>query len=213
MKNLIYLLPLLLLACSDHEIGPGIHGEIGAAVAASSIAGNSSGSAGPTTGLSGGPNLLGVTVPTGTAAVGRIQNGLEGLVKPTQGNFQRSLAQVRTNLPKSTDVTAAAGYDQIELLVYSACSDLTSGSVPLMQSKYGIQPSATVTANQAALVAAGMRMLDQHTAGIASQGSASAQLTTIFTGLVLAQTGNTSKMAFMTVCIAANTAGTALLGM
>lgn len=206
----------LLTSCSNHELGPPPHGEIGAAVAAESISGNSLANAGPTPAVSGGANLLGVAVPAGVAAVKRIENGLEGVAPSTQGNFARTLAQVRPNLPKVTKVADASGYDQIQLLAYAACSDLTVGGTPLMQSRYNVQVSATIAANQAALVSAGLRILDQHSAGLASQGPASAQITTILTNLVQAQAAvatNTSKMAFMTVCIAASTAGSTLLGM
>jgi hypothetical protein len=85
-----------------------------------------------------------------------------------------------------------------------------------MQSIYGIQPSATVAANSAALVAAGVRILDAHTAGLASQGPNAAAVSTVFTNLVnneAATSGVTSKMAFMAVCIAANSAGSTLLGL
>jgi hypothetical protein len=119
-------------------------------------------------------------------------------------------------LPKVSDVNQASGYDQVQLLVYAACSDLTTGGTPQMQSRYGVTPSASIATNEAALIAAGIRMLDQHSAGLASRGPASAQVSTIFTTLVQAQAAvgtNTSKMAFMAVCIAANTAGTTLLGL
>jgi hypothetical protein len=210
------ILGLSLVSCSAHVLGPGIHGEVGVAVAPSSIAGNGPDHAGPTLPVSGGANALGVTVPTSTAVVGRIETGLEGNAPATAGNFAKALTQVRSNLPKVTNVADAAGFDQVELLAYAACSDLTTGSPAMMQSKYNVQVASTIAANQAALVAAGIKMLDQHTAGLASQGPAAAQISTIFTNLVQAQAGvtsNTSKIAFMAVCIAANTAGSAMLGM
>lgn len=214
-KICLALVGLALVGCSDHALGPGIHNEVGVASLPSSIAGNGTSKAGPTTGVSGGPNLAGVSVPTTTAVVGRIENGLEKNALSTTGNFSKALTQVRANLPKVANVNDAAGYDQAQLLVYAACSDLTVGGTPKMQSKYNVQPSATIAANQAALIAAGVKMLDQHTAGLASQGPAAAQVTTILTNLVQAQAAdatNTSKMAFMAVCIAANTAGSMLLG-
>lgn len=215
-KYLVMTLALLLTACSDHTAAPPTHGEIGVAQAPISLSGNTSANAGPTTAVSGGPNLMGITIPTTTGVVGRIENGLEGKAKSTQGNFSKALKQVKTNLPKVTNINNAAGFDQIQLLVYAACSDLTVGGNPIMKSVYNVNPSATIATNQAFLVAAGVRMLDQHVAGLASQGPDSAQITTIFTNLVQAQaavTSNTSTMAFMTVCIAANSAGTTLLGM
>lgn len=219
MKNsiVIILASLLFVGCSDHQVGEGLHGEIGLALPPRSLEGNTSGTqAGPTTDVSGGPNTLGVTAPTAEAAVSRIANGFEGRAPATQGNFRTALQNVKTNLPKLTNVNNAAGYDQIQLLAYAACADLTTGGTPVMQSVYGVQPSATIAANQTALVNAGVRILDQHAAGLASQGPGAAQVNTVLTSLVQAQAagaGNTSKMAFMAVCIAATTAGTALLGM
>lgn len=206
----------VLARCSDHEILGTFHGEVGVALAPQSITGNGLSKAGPTTAVSGGTNTLGVLIPTTTGIVARIENGLEKNAVSTKGSFAKSLAQVRTNLPKTADVTSAAGFDQVELLAYSACADLTTGSTPLMQSVYNVQTAGTIASNQAALVAAGVRMLDQHAAGLASQGPASAQVTTILTNLVQTEAAvgtNTSIMAFMVVCIAANTAGTAMLGL
>ncbi len=204
----------VLLSCADHRAGIPPHGEVGVAVAPLAISGNTVNKAGPTTPVSGGPNLLGVAVPTTTALAARIQNGLQGMIAPTSGNFARALGQVRTNLPKVSDVHKASGFDQVQLLAYAACSDLTTGGTPLMRSRYNIIPTSTVAANQAALISAGMSILDQHTAGLASQGPNAAQVTTVITNLVQAQVTNasTSTVAFMTVCIAANTAGATMLG-
>lgn len=156
------------------------------------------------------------SVPTADAVVMRIENGLQGNVRPAAGNFARSLIQLRTNLPKVTDPTRATGYDQIQLLTYGACSDLTTGGAnSLMLTRYNVNPASTITVNQAALVAAGMRMLDQHTALIASDSVATAPITAAFNKLVTdisSAAGNTSIIAFMGVCIAANTAGSTLLG-
>lgn len=206
----------LLTGCSEHFLGTPPHGEVGVAVAPTSIPGNSVAKAGPTTPVSGGPNLLGVVVPTGDAVVNRIQNGLEGVVRPSAGNFSRSLAQVRTNLPKDTNVQNAAGYDQVALLAYAACSDMTTGSNPQMQTRYNVRPGSSIATNQAALVAAGIRILDQHTANLASQGPEAAQISSIFTTLVQDEASvatNTSTIAFITVCTAASTAGASMLGL
>jgi hypothetical protein len=217
MKNLILIIiAVSLFGCSDHFTGPGIQiHETGAAISATSIPGNTTAQAGPTAAVSGGASPVGAAVPTAEATVARITNGLEGKVSPTQGNFRNALNNVRTNLPKVRNVNDASGFDAIQLVAYAACADLTTGGTPLMQSDYGVTLVGTVAANQAALIAAGMRILDQHTAGLASRGPASAQLTTIYTNLVQAQAtaGATSKMAFMAVCIAASTAGSTLLGM
>lgn len=203
---------LILISCSEHELWPGApHDDVGVAVAPVSISGNATNKAGPTVAVSGGGNPTGVAVPTSEGSIMRIQNGLENGVSRTQGNFSTAIGQLSTNLPKVTNVNSAAGYDNIQLLVYAACADLTRNGK--MQSMYNIVPGNTVAQNQAALIAAGIRMLDQHTAGIASGGPDTAAVTTVLTNLITAENANTSTMVFMTVCIAANSAGVSLLGM
>lgn len=214
MRNILFIIALSLgtgmVACSNHTPGIPPHGEVGVAMPPISISGNGINAAGVTAPVSGGPNLKGVVVPTATGIVGRLQVGIG--VSSTTGNFQRALTQVRTNLPSATDVNKVSGFDQAQLLVFAACSDLTTGTNPLMRTRYNVNPTATVATNQAALIAAGMTMLDSHTAKLASEGPAVAQLNTIFTNLVQTQTANTSTVAFMTVCIAANSAGSFMLG-
>ncbi len=210
------LISVCLAACSDHEKEIPVHGQVGVAIEASAIPNNTVDQAGPSVDITGGSNQKGVLIATGLGLVTRIENGLEKNALATRGNFKKTLAQVKTNLPSKTNVTEAAGFDQVQLLTYAACSDLTTGNTPLMTSVYGVSASANIATNQAALVAAGMRMLDQHTAGLASQGPDAAAVTTVLTNLVQAQASvatNTSTMAFITVCIAANTAGTTMLGL
>jgi hypothetical protein len=155
------------------------------------------------------------SVPTGPAVVSRLTNGLQGNASPLTGNFAKSLKQVSTNLPRVTDPSKASGYDQVELLVYAACTDLTSGGTnSAMQSKYGVTATGAIASNQTALVNAGVKMLDQYVAGLASQGPTSAQVTASFTALltdISSQSGSTSTIAFVAVCIAANTAGSTLM--
>jgi hypothetical protein len=153
--------------------------------------------------------------PTADGVVVRIQNGLEKNVNPMAGNFATVLAQVRGNLPKTPDPTRATGFDQVQLLIYAACSDLTTGTTPLMQSKYSVPTTGTVAANKAALIAAGKKMLDQYTAGLATQGNAAGQIDSalgVLVDRIAKESTNTSKMAFMGVCIAANTAGSSMTG-
>lgn len=210
---LIIGLALALVSCSEHRAGVPFHGEIGVAVAPSRIQGNTLANAGPAQSLSGGPNQKGVSVPTVTGIIGRIQNGFGGVVSSTSGNFSRALAQVRTNLPNATDINKVSGFDQVQLLAFAACSDLTTGNPSLMRSRYNVDPAATPSVNQAALVAAGIAILDQQLAGLASQGPVSAQVSTIFSGLVQKQISSTSTVAFMAVCIAASTAGSTMMGL
>jgi hypothetical protein len=156
-----------------------------------------------------------ISVPTASAVVARVQNGLENAVSPLSGNFAKSLAQVKGNLPNSPDPTRATGFDQAQLLIYAACSDLTTGSTPKMKSMYNVDPKAAVSANQTALQSAGVRMLDNYVAKLASQGPTASGVNSSFGKLVqniAADSGNTSTIAFMSVCIAANSAGATLMG-
>jgi hypothetical protein len=156
-----------------------------------------------------------LSVPTSNAVIARIQNGLEGKAPSTAGNFAKSLTQLKSNLPKTTDPTKATGYDQIQLLAYAACSDLVNGGTPQMQSVYNVKPKDTIAASKASLVSAGVRMMDQYVAGLASKGPTADEVTKIFSTLVdqvsVTKT-NTTIMAFMAVCMAANTSGSTMMG-
>lgn len=155
-----------------------------------------------------------LTVPTAEAVVTRIKIGLENSVNPLAGNFNRSLRQVQTNLPKDPDPMKASGFDQVQLLVYAACSDLTTGNTPLMQTKYSVTKTGTIAAQSANLVSAGRRMLDQYVAGLASDSPATGDVNAALTNLVntiAGQAGSNSTIAFMSVCMAANTAGATLM--
>ncbi len=161
------------------------------------------------------PGTGSMTGPTADAVIARLKNGMANNVNPLAGNFARTLTQVRTNLPKVTDPIKATGFDQVQLLAYGACSDLTTGTPGLMSSQYGVTKGATVASQSAALVTAGVRILDAHTAGLASTSSANAEVRTAFQTLVSkigAVAGNNSTIAFMAVCIAANTAGSSMMG-
>lgn len=155
------------------------------------------------------------SVTTANGVVAKIQNGLEGNASSTAGNFAKALTQLKGNLPQTADPSKATGYDQIQLLVYAACSDLTTGTPAKMQSVYSVDPSKSIATNRGALITAGVKMVDQYVAGLASQGPTSSDVSSAI-GKVVDQVagaaGNTSKIAFMSVCIAANTAGTTLLG-
>ena len=164
------------------------------------------------------PGSGSITVPTANAVVARITNGLQGNVSVTTGNFAKSFAEVKGNLPKVTDPTKATGFDAIQLLVYAACSDLTTGTTPKMQSFYNVNPTQPMSSQQSAIVAAGTKMLDAYVAGLASKGPNASQVNTALNNLFTNTTNglnsdssNTTTMAFMSACIAANTAGTALM--
>jgi len=167
----------------------------------------------------GGNTVQGVgdfSMPTGPAVISRITNGLENAVSPLKGNFQKALTASGSNLPLVTDPTKASGFDSVQLVVYGACSDLTTGGTnSIMTKTYKVTGTASIASNQANLIAAGVRMFDNYTAGLGSQGPTAAQVSQAFQTLVTTVSGtssNTSTIAFMSVCIAANTAGSSLLG-
>jgi hypothetical protein len=166
----------------------------------------------------GGAKLTGsgaLTVPTATGTIAKIENGLQGNVSSISGNFSKAVIQLKTNLPQVSDPTKATGFDQIQLLVYAACSDLTTGSPSKMQSVYKVDPAKNITTNKSALLAAGITMLDQYVAKLASQGPTSTQVSAAVNKVIdqiSAGATNTTKIAFMSVCIAVNTAGTTLMG-
>jgi|GEM_PF-2585056 len=163
-----------------------------------------------------GSNIAGtgnLTVATNGSIPFRIANGLQNKVSPASGNFAKALTQVQNNLPASPDITKSAGFDQLQLLIYAACSDLTTGGTnsPMQSATgYHIVASGSVVSNQAALISAGTSILDQHLGGLASQGPAAAAVTQNLTTLVTALSQDStinSQMAFVSVCIAASSAG------
>jgi hypothetical protein len=141
--------------------------------------------------------------------IARIQNTLIG-ANPLAGNFSRAVAQVKPNLPQTANPVQATGFDQIPLLVYAACSDVKPSS-------YGVPTTGTITANSAALVAAGMTMLDAGLAGLASQGPSSADFQSALQGLVSTLAADkaatqTMTTSFIAVCMAATTAAVSMAG-
>ena len=155
------------------------------------------------------PGVGSASAPTADAVIGRIRNTLIG-VDPLAGNFAKAIAQVKPNLPQMTNPVQATGLDQIPLLAYAACTDTKLAS-------YNVPTTGTVSANSAALVAAGMKMLDAGLAGLASQGASSADFQTALQALVstlatdkaATQTMTTS---FIAVCMASTTAAVSMAG-
>ncbi len=155
------------------------------------------------------PGLGSASAPTADAVIGRIRNTLIG-VDPLAGNFAKSIAQVKPNLPQMTNPVQATGLDQIPLLVYAACTDVKLVS-------YNVPTTGTISANSAALVAAGMKMLDAGLAGLASQGASNgdfqaalqALVSTLAADKAITQTMTTS---FIAVCMASTTAAVSMVG-
>ena len=155
------------------------------------------------------PGLGSASAPTADAVIGRIRNTLTG-VDPLAGNFARAIAQVKPNLPQMTNPVQATGLDQIPLLVYGACTDAKLAT-------YGVPTTGTITANSAALVAAGMKMLDAGLAGLASQGASSADFQAALQALVSTLAADKSATqtittSFIAVCMAATTAAVSMVG-
>jgi hypothetical protein len=155
------------------------------------------------------PGVGSASAPTADAVIGRIRNTLIG-VDPLAGNFTKAIAQVKPNLPQMTNPVQATGLDQIPLLVYGACTDAKLAS-------YNVPTTGTISANSAALVAAGMTMLDAGLAGLASQGASSgdfqAALQTLVSTLAADKaTTQTMTTSFIAVCMASTTAAVSMVG-
>lgn len=149
----------------------------------------------------------GANVPTTEGIVARIQNGLKSVALPTAGNFRIALIQLGTNLPENPNPNLATGYDQVPLLAYAACTD-----VPL--STYGITGSS-IPGAKAAIVAAGINILNQHTGGLVTSASLTPGVSAIFGKLVddnAKISGETVQMTFISVCMTASTYGTQMMG-
>jgi hypothetical protein len=152
--------------------------------------------------------LGGASAPTANGVISRIQNALG--VSPRAGNFAKSITQVRTNLPQTSNPLEATGFDQVPLLVYAACSDAK------MQT-FNLSTTGTITSNSAALVAAGMTILDNALGGLASQGPLASEFQATLQNLVntlAADQANaqTVQTAFIAVCMAATTASVSMTG-
>ena len=155
------------------------------------------------------PGTGSASAPTADAVSGRIRNTLIG-VDPLAGNFAKAIAQVKPNLPQMTNPVQATGLDQIPLLVYGACTDAKLAS-------YSVPTTGTISANSAALVAAGMKMLDAGLAGLASQGPSSADFQAVLQTLVSTlaadkSTTQTMTTSFIAVCMASTTAAVSMAG-
>src|SRR6478609_140286 len=75
------------------------------------------------------PGQGSTSVPTSDAVIGRLQVGLAGSgVSTTTGNFATVIGQVASNLPQVTNSVTAVGHDQVPILTYAACSDITAAN-------------------------------------------------------------------------------------
>ena len=155
------------------------------------------------------PGVASASAPTADAVIGRIRNTLTG-VDPLAGNFAKAIAQVKPNLPQTANPVQATGLDQVPLLVYAACTDAKLAT-------YSVPTTGTITANSAALVAAGMKMLDTGLASLATNGGSAGDFQAALQALVntLAAdktTTQTMTTSFIAVCMASTTAAVAMVG-
>jgi hypothetical protein len=154
------------------------------------------------------PGVGSTLFTTSDAVVGRVALGLTGTtVAPTAGNFKTAVTQLASNLPQTTNPLQATGADQVPLLAYAACSDVKTGA-------FGITFASSVSSQKAAIVAAGVKILDQHVGGLAS-GQFNSQVSQVFSTLVDqdAALGDNTQITFISVCMAADTYGTSMRGM
>ena len=187
------------LSASNSAVSPG-QTSAGAATA---------GGAGSAGGLSGSGSMF---VPTSSAVVGRIQKVLAPAgvnCNSSGGNCNKVLTQLQNNLPSTTNPVNATGLDQVPLLVYAACADAAKSS-----SVFGVNTSAKVSAQLSNLVNAGVSMVNQHVGNLAASGPLQSQVAAVFTQLVTndVAAGATTSMAFISVCLAANSFGVAMTG-
>ena len=166
------------------------------------------------------------TVPTADVIPGRIKNALTlpattatpapvSLVSTLTGNFATALALQGPNLTVS-DPSQASGAGAVPLLSFAACNDVKPAS-------YGVTTTGTLATQSAAIVAAGLTIVNQCTAGLAAAGTTlNTSVTQYFTdlntanggtlpsdaatyspALVAASPAATTTQAFIAVCTAA----------
>jgi hypothetical protein len=155
------------------------------------------------------PGLGSASAPMADAVIGRIRNTIIG-VDPLAGNFAKAIAQVKPNLPQKANPVQATGLDQIPLLVYAACTDAKLAA-------YSVPTTGTISANSAALIAAGMKMLDTGLAGLCSGGASSGDFQAALQALVSTlaadkTTTQTMTTSFIAVCMASATAAVSMVG-
>lgn len=155
------------------------------------------------------PGVPGATVPTGPAMILRITNALENNANPLTGNFASAITKFSSNLPKLPNPFKATGADQASLLAYAACADVPA-------STYSVNINQSITLQKANIIAAGKRILDRCTAGLASTNTGSAEVIAALSELVdknALVAGETTEMAWISSCYASVTVCTQFLGM
>jgi mono/diheme cytochrome c family protein len=153
-------------------------------------------------------------VPTTEAVFARIRKGLPSL-KPYESNssnlynFIGAYSAFKGNLPISTDMNEASGFDVVAMIVLGACADEIQNL-----DLYGIKKKTAPSAQVDALVRAGVTMVNTHVAGLASAGELNQKVTAVFLNLVNARIADGSDTArtFIAVCAAANTFGATMTG-
>jgi hypothetical protein len=150
-----------------------------------------------------------VTCPTAGGIVQKVESAL-GVSITGKTNTATAYTALFSNLPQTSDCTKAVGYDNAQLFIYAACSDLAAQTAPL-----GVTITGSITTQQTNLINAGLKIVDNYTGGLGSGSTATSGITTALTNLVTGVGATaapaTTKVAFMDVCIAASTAGALLI--
>ncbi len=150
-----------------------------------------------------------VRIPDADTIGARLVMGLEGNVSldPTT-TTGKAFKAMYGGLPQQPNPNSATGVDQVPILIYTACASVKPSS-------YSIDTSQSVTNSRAALIAAGLRMLNLHVGGLLSQDSSlNSQVSTAFGSLVDSDSaaGASTQTTFISVCMAANTYGIVMKG-
>jgi hypothetical protein len=162
------------------------------------------------------PGVGSTSIPTADAVVARAELGLQGTANHFSGNCQTGYNQVKPNLNKNSNPTAANGFDAVGPFFHACCVDAIIGNSNNMQNSkiwnINIAAGTTVSSQKPALIAAGMKILDAHLAGQATANAAT--FTPIFSSLVdnHAAASSTVVQAFASVCVAATHAGVMMKG-
>jgi hypothetical protein len=182
----------------------------GVAASGGSSTGSNETTSGTTTAGTTAVTSFSTTAANADNVTGRILNALTlpattatptptSLVSLSTGNFATVNVQQSANLSTTTDPATATGAGAPPLLAYAACNDVKATS-------YGVTTTSSIATETTLLVAAGLTIVNQCTAGLAASGTTlNPQVSSIFSTLVSqdSTSGATTAQAFISVCTAA----------
>jgi hypothetical protein len=178
-------------------------------------------------------NPLSTLAPTADALVGRIEKGINGvgMADYSSGalkalntpigvshlaagtNCLSAYKQVGANLNNNPNPNKANIGAPITQLIFSCCSDVVKGG---KLAAFGVTARASdplTGANQGQVAAAGVKILDQYTAGLASNGPMAKDAAKVFADQLSASPAGTRvEDAFAHVCLAAVAYGATMTG-